>query len=106
MAKEEKDQAQGGAAEEENLLESLFKKVDMSVPEGAEPQVNELAFREGLTRPVSHPMTPLSSAGRGQVVDVGAACSQGDEGIDVSLRLRHADPFAPADPITRDVGGV
>ncbi len=35
MAEEEKDQAQGGAEEEENLLESLFKKVDMSVPEGA-----------------------------------------------------------------------
>ena len=33
MATEEKEQAQAGAVEEENLLESLFSKVDMAIPE-------------------------------------------------------------------------
>jgi type VI secretion system protein ImpC len=32
MATEQKEQAQAGAVEEENLLESLFNKVDMAVP--------------------------------------------------------------------------
>ncbi len=35
MVKEEKEQGQAGVAEEETLLESLFSKVDMTVPSEA-----------------------------------------------------------------------